>query len=391
MKHFIIYLILPMAAAMVSALVVYLKPTPATQARRWLILSMICGAACAMLLAHYYHPTLRTSIILDLTYDAVMLCLAPCFYLCLQSLTSIEGIQKQDYLAFVPGAILMSIILALNLIMGADEAQAALEEIVLRTRPATEGHSWAYRVYTFFGHTFYRSFVIIELIAVFYYGVVAIRRYRKQLEDYLVDIPPSMTTGIVMLHVSFVLFGLVGMVFAACEYAQTQNSWVVPTLSVGTGLSFLMMGYFAMTITQTQTITQTITQTETQTITQTRSVTETIMQTGEEDPFRERLAVIEKENLYRDPNLTIFTLSRTIGTNRTYLARAFKECYGETFSEHINRLRVEEAVRLMREEKKLTLGEIAERVGYNSETSLYRNFVRRYHCAPSEVREKCCS
>lgn len=395
MRHILLLLCLPAISALASIIAVYRKSTPALQARRWLLLSMICGALCALLLTHYYHPTLRFSLTLDYLFDAVMLCLAPCFYMCLLSLTSLDGIRGRDYLVFLPGAVLMGIILGLSAIMGGSEAQAALNEGILRVQTATGGHSWAFRAYIFFGHQFYRSFVIIELIAVFYWGAWAIYDYRKRLEDYLVDIPPSMTRGIGLLYVSFVLFALVGMVFAACEYAQTFTYWVIPTLAIGTATSFAMMGYFARQVVYSA---EMIKAPYPLPLSPNRfakgSVTAMSYIEGEdaqnanvnenEDPFRERLAVIEEEKLYRDPNLTIFSLSRHIGTNRTYLTRAFRECYGETFSEHINRLRIEEATRLLTQSPHLTHNEIAAQVGYNSPTSLYRNFVRIHRCSPTE-------
>lgn len=376
MNQMMLLLCLPALSALASILVVYSKPTPALQARRWLILSMVCGTLCALLLAHYYHPVLRLSLTLDILFHAVMLCLAPCFYLCLLSLTSLDGIQRRNYLIFAPGTILLLIIMLLEAIMGPTEAQAALEEIILRTRPVSPGHSWAFRAYAFFGHQFNRSFIIIGLMAVFYWGAWAIHDYRKRLEDYLVDIPLSLTRGIGLLYVSFVLFATVGMVFAACEYAQTFTTWIMPTLSIGIALSFAMMGYFALQVEYSaETLTKTPTKTKTEPM-------------PEEDPFKERLAVIEREQLYRDPNLTIFSLSRTIGTNRTYLTKAFRECYGETFSAHINRLRIEEAIRLLTESPQMTLNEVAARVGYNSATSLYRNFIRLHHCSPTEYMKR---
>lgn len=377
MKPVCFLFFLPALSALASIGVIYRKATPALNARKWLVTSMLCGGLCALLLAHYYIPGMRLSLSLCLLTNCALLSLAPCYYLCIKSLTSFEGIRLRDYLAFAPGAMLMVVNGLLMVFMGGEESQTALEEIVLRTRPVAEGHSWAFRAYAFFGHTFFRSFVILSLMSVFYRGAWAIRDYRQQLEDYIVDISPSMTRGIQLLYVSFVLFATVSMVFAACEYAQTFTAWVIPTLSAGTAISFALMGYFAW---QVEYSAEMITRTRTQTRTE----------NGDEDgnPFRERLAVIEQEKLFRDPNLTIFSLSRTIGTNRTYLTKAFRDCYGESFSQHINRLRIEEAVRVMHEHPKMPLHDVAQQVGYNSATSLYRNFVRMKHCAPSEYEKK---
>ena len=402
MNRMMLLLCLPILSALASIIAVYRKLTPALQSRRWLILSMVCGALCALLLAHYYHPSLRLSLTLDILFHAVILCLAPCFYLCLLSLTSLDGIQRRNYMIFAPGTLLMLVILLLEVIMGPTEAQAALEEIILRTRPVSPGHSWAFRAYAFFGHQFNRSFIILSLMAVFYWGAWAIHDYSKRLEEYLVDIPLSPTRGIGLLYVSFVLFSLVTMVFAACEYELTFTAWIMPTLSIGIALSFALMGYFALQVEYSAEMIKApipqplspsrgkgnIATMETATLSASETTATNTAPIPVEDPFLERLAVIEREHLYRDPNLTIFSLSRTIGTNRTYLTKAFRECYGETFSEHINRLRIEETIRLLTESPQMTLNEIAAQVGYNSATSLYRNFVRLHHCSPTEYMKR---
>lgn len=377
MKQILIYLSLPVLCAALSAILIQTKPTPALQARRWLVRSMVCGALSIVLMAHYYHPTLQGSIALDWLYAAVQLCLAPCFYLCILSLTSLHGIRRRNYLIFVPGAVIMLLMSISELAMGADETREAIAELVLRTRALTEGHSWGYHMYAFFGNQFYRSWMLISLVAVFYWGGWAIHTYQKQLEDYLTGIPVSLTRGIRWLYLSFVLFSLSGGLMAACEYTQTLHEWFMPVFATGIAVSYLLMGHFAG---QVKYSAETVNEWTVNEV----SVNDGTVNEKEEDPFRERLAVIEREALYRDPNLTIFTLSRTIGTNRTYLTRAFREVYGESFSEHINRLRIEEAIRLMTESPQMPLHDIAARVGYNSPTSLYRNFVRIHGCAPSE-------
>lgn len=392
---------LPVITALIAAAAVYFKPTPALLARRWLTRSMLCAALIGLLLIHYYVPNLRYSVALDLLYDAAMLCLAPCFYMCLRSLTSLHGIRPKHYLIFLPGTLLMGIIAVLCLAMGADESQSALAEIVLRARPVSDGHSWAFSAYEFFGHQFFRSYAILSVMAVLTWGAFAIRDYQSQLQDYLVDISPALLRGIRLLYFSFVLLSLVGLVLASFEYAETFSPWFMPAFSICTAISFALMAYFARLVTYsaeqlsegesflgknegTGETGETSGTNYSSKTSETSGSSSSSDSSETSDPFLSRLAIIEREHLYRDPNLTIFTLARTIGTNRTYLTRAFRECYGESFSERINRLRIEEAIRLMTESPQMPLHEVATRVGYNSPTSLYRNFIRLYHCSPSE-------
>lgn len=364
------FLILPCLSALCATLAVWCKPTPALHARRWLTLSMLCAALSALLLMHYYIPSLRLSIMLDFVFEGTLLCLAPCFFMTILSLTSLSGIQRKHYLIFLPGALYMLLLALLNILMGPAESLDALEEIVLRLHPLSTNHSIAFRLYEFFGHTFFRSYAALSLIAVFVWGAWAIKQYRQQLDDYLTEVSHSLIIGTHLIYLSFILFSLFGLSFAACEYAQTFTPWLLPTFSIAIAISLALMGYFAR---QVQYSAEQLIQME-------KAAAIPPIQS----PLHARLTIIEKDMLYHDPNLTIFTLARIIGTNRTYLTRAFRECYGESFSEHINRLRIEEAIRLMTESPQLPLHDIASRVGYNSPTSLYRNFIRIYHCSPTD-------
>lgn len=379
----LLFFALPFATALVMAFVMMLKPTRATQARRWTIVFMLDCALTTLLLAHYYHPALRLSIPLDLLYDIAILSIGPCIYACIRSLTSLSGLQKRDAWIVQPSLALFLIICLLYLIMPQEERILSLSETTLGLTPVTTGHTWAFRAYRFFGYEFFRSFVIIQTLAVLIWGVRTLREYEQTLADYLTTTEAIALRTRNLLRIGFVLFGIFGMLLATFEYEPTFIPWVMPAFCIGISIAIACMGIYARRIRYSAEILihmeKEATASENGGIKQQEDAP-----CSEKNLALSRLAIIEDEHLYRDPNLTIFSLSRIIGTNRTYLTRDFRECYNETFSEHINRLRIEEAIRLMTESPNLTLQEIASRVGYNSATSLYRNFVRIHHCSPSE-------
>ncbi|WP_026802633.1 helix-turn-helix domain-containing protein [Arenimonas oryziterrae] len=75
---------------------------------------------------------------------------------------------------------------------------------------------------------------------------------------------------------------------------------------------------------------------------------------------------------WREPELSLADLARHLGTNSNYLSRALNEGLGQSFSDFINRLRVEEAQRRL-----LGPGEvlaIALDVGFGSKASFNRAF-----------------
>lgn len=87
--------------------------------------------------------------------------------------------------------------------------------------------------------------------------------------------------------------------------------------------------------------------------------------------------LMDKEHLYLQPNLRLDTVVRHMNTNRTYLLAALAGKLGMTFTEYVNRRRVEYANTLIARNPDLTRQEVAMACGYNSASTFYRNY-RKY-------------
>ncbi|MCE9574583.1 MAG: AraC family transcriptional regulator [Deltaproteobacteria bacterium] len=93
---------------------------------------------------------------------------------------------------------------------------------------------------------------------------------------------------------------------------------------------------------------------------------------------------VTQEGWWREPELSLADLARRLGTNTRYLSRAFNEGLGVSFSELINRQRVEEAKRRLGGEGEILA--IALEVGFASKASFNRAFKAYAGCTPSEFR-----
>ncbi len=93
---------------------------------------------------------------------------------------------------------------------------------------------------------------------------------------------------------------------------------------------------------------------------------------------------------YLDKDLKIWDISRELGSNRTYISRIINDEYGMNFTKFVNRYRIEEAKRLIREDIKgqLTYGIIAELSGFGSVNSFNRAFKEFELIPPGAYREK---
>ncbi|QXQ08231.1 AraC family transcriptional regulator [Sphingosinicellaceae bacterium] len=102
------------------------------------------------------------------------------------------------------------------------------------------------------------------------------------------------------------------------------------------------------------------------------------------DAWAER---VRRERLYADPELSVSSLARTLGTNSAYISRAFNEGLGQNFAAFINRLRSEEVAARLRAGTDDDLLDLALDCGFSSKASFNRAFRAAFGCSPSAYRQ----
>lgn len=100
--------------------------------------------------------------------------------------------------------------------------------------------------------------------------------------------------------------------------------------------------------------------------------------------------IMERNNLYLQPNLTLPDLASAIGSNKTYVYQYLKQMRNTSFSDYINSLRLErKAIPLMKESvenaigkgiHELTVNEIAFQSGFQSLSTFRRAFQKFMGC-----------
>jgi two-component system response regulator YesN len=85
--------------------------------------------------------------------------------------------------------------------------------------------------------------------------------------------------------------------------------------------------------------------------------------------------------------ITSRSIAKKFFVNQSYMARAFKEAYGCTVTEYINRIRCENAERLL-QSTTVPVHNIALNVGYADANYFMRMYKRFYGCNPKEYRER---
>lgn len=92
------------------------------------------------------------------------------------------------------------------------------------------------------------------------------------------------------------------------------------------------------------------------------------------------------EERYSDSELTLYRVAEHVERPEKYISQLFKEVTGVNYSDHLIKVRMDQAAILLKDSR-YTVDEIAARVGYNSSHSFRRAFKRLTGISPSTYRQ----
>ncbi|PWV56868.1 AraC family transcriptional regulator [Chitinophaga sp. S165] len=97
--------------------------------------------------------------------------------------------------------------------------------------------------------------------------------------------------------------------------------------------------------------------------------------------------VIEDKALYKDPNLKLNDLAKTINISGHQLSQLLNDNLGKSYSTYINEYRINEACKLIATNSHLTFEAIAYEVGYNSKSTFYTAFKKIKDTTPALYKD----
>ena len=98
--------------------------------------------------------------------------------------------------------------------------------------------------------------------------------------------------------------------------------------------------------------------------------------------FQDAVAIVEEEYA---GDLSLDDIARRVASSRRQLQRAYAEIGDTTFREHLTRVRMQRAAELLAH-RRLTVREVARRVGYRQPAQFAKAFRRYQGLAPSAFR-----
>ena len=97
---------------------------------------------------------------------------------------------------------------------------------------------------------------------------------------------------------------------------------------------------------------------------------------------------MDKNEKWRDPNMSLNTLSEILQSNRTYVGDAFKQNTGMTFAKYLSKRRIDYVMTILKEEPDADIQELFNYAGYRQRSTAWRNFQKVTGMTPAEFIEK---
>ena len=110
-------------------------------------------------------------------------------------------------------------------------------------------------------------------------------------------------------------------------------------------------------------------------------------ETAETDLWERVCFFMDQEKVWKDPDLTLVSLSRLCTTNVTYLNRIIREKTGSGFKEMVNKKRVADVATQLEQNADVDILAAFFNAGYRSRTTAWRNFKEITGQSPTEYKQ----
>ena len=222
----------------------------------------------------------------------------------------------------------------------------------------------------------------IEVVMVLVAGSHKISSYNKSIKAYYAD-----TEGKRLVVYQWFMY-----VFTACAVASIifnflgryrfgDSPWTIAIPSLTFSSLLYLLGFISLR--QTFTIDNFVQQQA-----EDASILENLPDCESENSLARRIEeVVTQQQLFLRHNVKVSDIAAELFTNRLYVSTAINDEIGVSFSDYINKKRIDYAIQLMRTNPQMTMCEIADRSGFSSDKSFYRNFKHFTGKSPKKIDE----
>lgn len=228
----------------------------------------------------------------------------------------------------------------------------------------------------------HKAVFMVQVILICWMGVRRLNRFDRQLKEAYADTEDTTTEPLRTLLICFVVTSVISSVFNAIGRQFFATSvWLLAIPSILFSSMLFAVSYVGYSRKYVALQLHKDIEEEVEQEQKNGSEPATSDKFG---PILKRM--MEEQQLYLKPDIKINELALQVGTCRTYLSAYLNQELGVSFSDYINRQRIEYAKGLMAQSPDLSIAEVATSSGFASVTSFVRNYKKFLGKAPNKLQ-----
>ncbi|MDL2262020.1 helix-turn-helix domain-containing protein [Bacteroidales bacterium OttesenSCG-928-I21] len=358
-----------------------------TRARNMLMVFMFVATVHFLGQAIYCYHDYRLTASYDSIYTFATALVFPVYYLYLRTLTDSKKLNLKSLWVLIPSILIFISYFTIFLLMSAEEVDVFCRHILYK-EPTTAEITTLIKIQRINVITLAVVFNI-QIPFVAWFGAKRIMAYRRQLSEYYSNPDEKLIAPVKILMYCFIVTAVASIAFNSIGrhfFTQTSIEWVW-VASIGFVSMLFSVGFVGFR--QYFSIDDMVKDIDTSDKEETVSDDLSELENPDRMKILERklIQTIEEQQLYLKPDLRISDVAGYLATNRAYISRIVNQQLKLSFSDFINKYRVEHAKKLLKTNPKISNNDLAISSGFGSILSMQRAFQQLESVSLKEFRK----
>jgi len=370
----------PMYVTFFWAVVLLISKSENNRAKFFLGIFMFVAFLLYLSHAHFFKKIISTFHFFDPLYIFASLSVYPLYYWYIKLLSVETTYRWYNLQLLAPAAFFTLTTIVFYTLMSVSERQIYINELLIKRGFGTFDSTLI--IIQKSNYLISRIVFVVQVLYFLIKGQKLVKRYNLQVANFYSNLESKNILWVNYFLYSFVVTSVMSIIFnilGRSFFMESPLLLLIPSLIFSLLLFFIgLLGYM-----QNHTVVDLeieVKQSEIQT-----------PKNYNTNKLNEKLLdLFVNEAIFKDPNLKITQVSELLHTNRTYISKHINTEFSCTFSDFVNRYRIEEAKRLLTSEssKGYSLNYISEKSGFGSMGSFMRVFRDFEGITPGQYRER---
>lgn len=396
-------LLLPCAMCLIGATWLICNRKSNTRAQNILTIGLLASAIFFLTTTNYVVGDLDSSTLMwwDIVDSFGTMLIIPTMHLYFRSTILEKRFTWREYIWFAPALLVGTGVAITYMLMDKNEIQGFIQTVLIDREENSAYTDTIYKVNRLIGYRIYHLMTLIQIAGVAIFAVRGVREYRQRLREFYSDAddkiinPDNKTLQWCMFAIPLAL----ALIVPDIRFWGKHPVWTSFLFLTWTVVYFALFYISIQKRYRVDNLVQDLQQAdldEKNYCEVTAAEFEEPNAGSPEMPDRQispelyqRLVIqfiklIDEEKVYLKRDLRLDEVAGMMFTNRAYVSKVIKERYHCSFSDYINRKRIDFSMHLMRSNPTLTQDKIAEQAGFINAQSYSRTFRKMIGIPPKE-------